>query len=263
MAVHCQWGLLISRQYGSRFLDGRFYGTRCNIPARSPSRTLRIRALPKGERPRERMQSHGPSALADRELLALVLGSGCAGASALELAERLLANGSDLRKLAPRGIDEWMAEPGIGTALSARLAAVFEICRRVRARAPRRGQAIRHPRQVVGYLSGRWADARAECFGMLLLDSRNRLLGEKLLSRGGWSASVVRPREVFRHALLAGAPALILYHNHPSGDPAPSREDVQITRQLVEAGQLMGVRVLDHLIVGVEGYASLRERGLI
>ena len=158
---------------------------------------------------------------------------------------------------------EWLAEPGIGVPKAARLAAVFEIARRLQGRAPRRGQAIRHPRQVVGYLTSRWADARAECFGMLLLDSRNRLLGEELLSRGGWSASVVRPREVLRHALLAGAPALILYHNHPSGDPAPSPEDVQITRQLVEAGHLLGVRVLDHLIVGAEGYASLRERGLM
>jgi len=224
---------------------------------------MQIARLPSEERPRERLCQHGVTALADAELLALVLGSGSPGVSALDLGRRLVATGGGLRNLAPRGMAEWSAEPGIGGALAARLAAVFEISRRVRTRAPRRGQPIRHPRQVVGYLAARWADAQAECFGLLLLDARNRLLGEELVSQGGWSASVVRPREVFRFALLAGAPALILYHNHPSGDPAPSREDIQITRQLVEAGQLLGVRVLDHLIVASEGYASLKERGLI
>ena len=154
-------------------------------------------------------------------------------------------------------------EHGIGEALGARLAAVFEFGRRVRMRLPRRGHPVRHPQQMVSYLTARLGHARVESFGVLLLDARNRLLSDDILSQGGWSASVVRPREVFRRTLLAGAPALILYHNHPSGDPAPSREDIQITRQLVEAGQLLGIKVLDHLIVGVEGYASLRERGLL
>ena len=207
--------------------------------------------------------ARGPAALSDAELLALVLGCGSSGASALELARRLVAEAGGLRKLAARSFPEWTVESGVGEALGARLAAVFEIARRVRSRPPRRGQWIRNPRQLVGYLSSRLADAQAESFGVVLLDARNRLLADEVLSRGGWSASVVRPREVFRRALLAGAPALILYHNHPSGDPAPSREDIQITRQLVEAGQLLGVRVLDHLIVAVEGYASLRERGFI
>jgi DNA repair protein RadC len=224
---------------------------------------LQIKGLPREERPRERLVAHGVSALADAELLALVLGTGNSGASALELARRLVAEAGGLRKLAPRSLLEWQSESGIGEALAARLAATFEIGRRVRIRPPRRGQPIRHPQQMATYLGARLADAQVESFGVLLLDARNRLLGDDVLSSGGWSASVVRPREVFRRALLAGAPALILYHNHPSGDPAPSREDIQITRQLVDAGQLLGIKVLDHLIVGVEGYASLRERGLL
>ena len=207
--------------------------------------------------------AHGISALADAEVLALVLGCGNSGASALDLARRLVAEAGGLRKLAPRSSLEWQSEAGIGEALAARLVAVFEIGRRIRIRRPRRGQPIRHPQQMATYLGARLADAQVESFGVLLLDARNRLLADDILSSGGWSASVVRPREVFRRALLAGAPALILYHNHPSGDPAPSREDIQITRQLVEAGQLLGIKVLDHLIVGVEGYASLRERGLL
>ena len=201
--------------------------------------------------------------LAEAELLSLVLGCGSRRVSALELARRLVAEGSGLRPLARRTLAEWQTEEGVGEALGTRLVAVFEIARRLRTRAPRRGQAIRHPQQLASYFTGRLADAQVEIFGALLLDARNRLLVDEVLSRGGWSASVVRPREVFRRALLAGAPALILYHNHPSGDPAPSREDVQITRQLVEAGQMLGIKVLDHLIVGLEGWASLRERGLL
>ncbi len=224
---------------------------------------MQIKGLPREERPRERLLAHGVGALADTELLALVLGCGNSGASALELARRLTVEAGGLRKLARRTLAEWQAEPGIGEALGARLAAVFEISRRIRMRPPRRGHPVRHPQQMASYLGARLADAQVESFGVLLLDARNRLLADDVLSQGGWSASVVRPREVFRRALLAGAPALILYHNHPSGDPAPSREDIQITRQLVDAGQLLGIKVLDHLIVGVEGYASLRERGLL
>ncbi|MCH7824615.1 MAG: DNA repair protein RadC [Acidobacteria bacterium] len=207
--------------------------------------------------------AHGTAALADTELLALVLGCGNSSASALEMARRLVNEAGGLRKLSARTLPEWQVEPGIGEALGARLAAVFELGRRVRMRPPRRGHPVRHPQQMVSYLTARLGHAEVESFGVLLLDARNRLLSDDILSQGGWSASVVRPREVFRRALLAGAPALILYHNHPSGDPAPSREDIQITRQLVEAGQLLGIKVLDHLIVGAEGYASLRERGLL
>ena len=224
---------------------------------------MQIKALPREERPRERLVAHGTAALADTELLALVLGCGNSTASALDMARRLINEAGGLRKVSARTLPEWQVEPGIGEALGARLAAVFELGRRVRMRPPRRGHPVRHPQQMASYLTARLGHAQVESFGVLLLDARNRLLSDEVLSQGGWSASVVRPREVFRRALLAGAPALILYHNHPSGDPAPSREDIQITRQLVEAGQLLGIKVLDHLIVGVEGYASLRERGLL
>jgi len=225
--------------------------------------SVQIKALPREERPRERLVAHGTGALADTELLALVLGCGNSSASALEMARHLINEAGGLRKLSARTLPEWQVEHGIGEALGARLAAVFELGRRVRMRPPRRGHPVRHPQQMASYLMARLGHAQVESFGVLLLDARNRLLSDDILSQGGWSASVVRPREVFRRALLAGAPALILYHNHPSGDPAPSREDIQITRQLVEAGQLLGIKVLDHLIVGGEGYASLRERGLL
>lgn len=220
-----------------------------------------MRSIPPSERPRERLQRLGPRALADAELLALVLGRGRGGETALDMGHRLVARAGGLRRLANCTVVEWQAVPGIGLARASRLTAVFEIARRVRSPAPRRGRPIRKPRDVAPHLMARWSDERAETFGLLLLDARNRFVHEQVVSRGGWSASVVRPREVFRQALLAGTPALILFHNHPSGDPEPSQEDIDVTRQMVRAGELLGIRVLDHLIVGEEGYVSLRENG--
>lgn len=219
--------------------------------------------MPVSERPRERLRDLGPGALADAELIALVLGSGGCRQSALEIGRRLVASSRGLRSLAPRQWAEWLAEPGIGHAGAARLAAVFEIARRLRSARIRSGRAVRRPVDIARPLAARWGDERRELFGVILLDARNRVLREAVLSTGGWSASVVRPREVFREALLAGSPAIILFHNHPSGDPTPSQEDVHITRQIVDAGELLGIRVLDHLVVGSEGFASLRERRLM
>ncbi len=215
-----------------------------------------------GDRPRERLAALGGRSLTDPELLALVLGTGSPGRSALQVAGRLLRHGG-LRELARAGVRQLRQQPGVGSARAAQLVAVFEIARRLRGAAPARGESIRQPRDLGGYLVARYGDERNESFGVVLLDGRNRFVREQRLSYGGWSASVVRPREVFREALLTASPAVILFHNHPSGDPTPSREDVGITRQVCEAGNLLGIRVLDHLVVGAEGFVSMRERGLI
>ncbi len=166
----------------------------------------------------------------------------------------------ELGRAGPR---EWRRRYGIGRALAARLCAAFEIGRRCAPPTPSRRTPVRTPRDVAPGLMNRYGPARQEVFGVVLLDGRNRILRTEVVSVGGWSASVVRPREVFRQALLSAAPALILFHNHPSGDPTPSREDIGITRQLTEAGELLGIRVLDHLVVGAEGFASLRDRGVM
>jgi DNA repair protein RadC len=217
-----------------------------------------IPAKPAADLPRERLERLGPRALSESELLTLVLGHGGPRLPAARLARRL--SRGPLQGLGSRQLGEWLSEPGVGRAQAARLVAVFEIARRVNGPRPARDGPIRQPRDVGPYLMTRYGDEREECFGVLLLDARNRLLREHRLSHGGWCASVVRPREVFRQALLAAAPAVILFHNHPSGDPTPSREDLAITSQLREAGELLGIRVLDHLIVGAEGFVSLRER---
>lgn len=208
------------------------------------------------------MRHVGPGALADEELLALVIGTGVPGRSASAIARGLMA-GLSLRELGRCDLRELRSRPGIGHAGASRLAAVFEIGRRCASPAPARGQIIRQPRDLASYLMARFGAKRHECFGVALLDGRNRFLRAEVLSRGGWSASVVRPREVFRQCLLSASPAAILFHNHPSGDPSPSREDVGITRQIVQAGDLLGIRVLDHLVVAAEGFASLRDRGLL
>jgi DNA repair protein RadC len=213
-------------------------------------------------RPRERLRHVGLGGLADEELLALVIGTGVPGRSAAAIA-RGLVSGRSLRELACCDPRELRSRPGIGRAGASRLAAVFEIARRCASPAPARGQIIRQPHDLANYLMARFGAKRHECFGVALLDGRNRFLRAEVLSRGGWSASVVRPREVFRQCLLSAAPAAILFHNHPSGDPSPSREDVGITRQIVQAGDLLGIRVLDHLVVAAEGFASLRDRGLL
>lgn len=212
--------------------------------------------------PRERLAELGSRALADAELLELVLGHGRPGGPVDGLARSLLRP-DGLTALARRGMSELMRTPGIGPAQGARLAAVFEIARRLRTRPPRVREPVARPGDLAPMLQARYAHERVECFGVVLLDGRNRYRSHHELSRGGWSASVVRPREVFRRALLAAAPAIVLFHNHPSGDPTPSREDVAITGQLREAGELLGIRVLDHLVVAAEGWISLRERGAL
>lgn len=212
--------------------------------------------------PRERLSELGSRALADEELLVLVLGHGRPGRPVDRLA-RSLAGPGGLAELARRAADDLERVPGIGPAQAARLEAVFEISRRLRVAEPEPRQCVARPGDLAPALQARYAHEPVECFGVVLLDGRNRYLARRELSRGGWSSSVVRPREVFRHALLAAAPALVLFHNHPSGDPTPSREDVAITGHLRDAGELLGIRVLDHLIVGAEGWVSLRERGVL
>lgn len=229
-------------------------------PTTSFARVDRGRQVPE-PRPRERLVELGPRALSDRELVSLLLGNGMPGLPVTELAGRLLGEG--LRELARREPAELVRTPGVGRARACRVVAAFEIARRVNGDAPSRGRPVRRPADLAAGLQASYADERVECFGIVLLDGRNRILARHELSRGGWSASVVRPREVFRQALLAAAPALVLFHNHPSGDPTPSREDVAITGQLREAGELLGIRVLDHLIVGSEGFVSMRERGAL
>lgn len=211
--------------------------------------------------PRERLHALGPSALSDRELVALLLRTGGRGADVAAVAGALLRDHGGLRGLARAAASELRAAPGIGPAKCASLLAALELGRRLAARHLRPGDAIRGPGDVHRHFHPRLRDADRERFLALLLDGRHRVMREVAVSEGTLTASLVHPREVFRPALREGAAALVLVHNHPSGDPTPSAEDREVTDRLARAGELLGVRVLDHVIVAERGYWSLRESG--
>ena len=220
-------------------------------------------AQPHAELPRERLLCKGREALNDVELLALVLGAGGPGDGVLEIAARVLFEHAGLLGLAMCSPEELSRTRGIGIAKAASLVGALELGRRIATQRLERGASIRSPEDVFQHFHSSLRLATQERFVALLLDGRHRVCGETVVSQGTLTASLVHPREVFRPALRAGAAALILVHNHPSGDPTPSHEDRDITERLVRAGLLLGVSVLDHVIVADRGYCSLREEGLL
>jgi DNA repair protein RadC len=214
------------------------------------------------DRPRERLDAVGPEALSDAELTALLLRTGGRGADALAVASRLLERHGGILGLARASRRELSAAAGVGPAKQATLRAAFELGRRLAAGRLAPGTALRGPADVFRHFHPTLRDAAHERFLVVLLDGRHRLLRHELVSQGTLTASLVHPREVFRPALRESAAALVLVHNHPSGDPAPSAEDREVTARLVRAGELLGVPVIDHVVVAERGYASLRETGL-
>jgi DNA repair protein RadC len=213
------------------------------------------------ELPRERLYTQGAHALSDAELVALTLRTGRGGARAGALAAELLEQHGGLSGLARRDPRELTRTPGVGRTKAAALAAALEIGRRISQRRLREGDAVRGPHDVFRHFHARLRDAEQEHFCVLLLDGRHRVLGDEVVSLGTLTASLVHPREVFRPALRAGAAALILVHNHPSGDPEPSPEDRAVTQRLAQAGELLGIPVLDHVVVAERGYRSFRDEG--
>ncbi len=213
--------------------------------------------LPPRRGPRERLREQGTEHLADSELLALLLRTGARGRTAQALAKDLLGE-VGLHALARALPAELERLPGVGPAKAATLLAALELGRRLSERRLATGDAIRGPEDVFRHLHPRLRDAHHEQFHLLLLDGRHRLLRDVMASQGTLTASLVHPREVFRPALREGAAALVVAHNHPSGDPSPSAEDQEVTRRLVQAGALLGVPLLDHVVVAERGWTSLR-----
>ena len=224
---------------------------------------MAIRDLPRAERPRERLYWNGPEALADAELLALQLGSGTPGRSAADLAREMLATYGSLAEVAAREPAELARLAGVGPAKAARLAAAFELSRRLRARTPGVRVVLSAPADVYAAFGPLMEDLPREVFRVALLDAQNGLLRDRVVSEGTLSASLVHPREVFKPAILESAASVILLHNHPSGDPTPSREDIRLTRQLVECARLLDLRIHDHVVIGRGRFVSLAERGII
>lgn len=225
---------------------------------------FRIRDLPLEERPRERLVRAGPAALSGEELVALLLGSGARGESALDCARRLLAAHGGLAGLASLTGSELAREKGVGRARASAIEAAIEVGRRLAAETLSARDLFNEPALVKDYLRRAHGDGTQERTGALYLNARNRLLRDDAeIYRGTLDRAVVEPRELLKRALLSNAAALIVYHNHPSGDPSPSREDREFTRRLASAADLVGLRLLDHVVVGREGCVSFREAGLL
>lgn len=226
-------------------------------------RPLSIKDYPAGERPRERLERLGPAALSNVELLTILIGSGGPGASADLLARRILAAHPSLRGLASAPLSEIRALPGIGAANAARLAAACELGGRLQRERRGRRVVLSSPRAVWRHLAYELRDRDRERFLALCLNARNELVRETVVSMGSLNASIVHPREVFKPALACSAAAIVIVHNHPSGDPAPSREDQEVTQALSEAGQLLDIPLHDHVIIGADSYYSFRDGGLL
>ena len=222
---------------------------------------MTIERWPEAERPRERLYWNGPEALADAELLAIQLGSGTRGRSAVDVAREMLAAYGSLAEVAARDVTELAGVAGVGPAKAARLAATFELTRRLRARRPGVRIVLSSPAEAYAAFAPLMEDLTREVFRVALLDAQNGLLRDRVISEGTLSASLVHPYLVFKPAILESAASIILLHNHPSGDPTPSREDLRLTRQLVECSKLLDLRIHDHVIIGRERFISLAQRG--
>jgi DNA repair protein RadC len=217
---------------------------------------MRILDLSPDQRPRERLMAGQGEHLSEAELLALLWGSGHKGRSAVELAQDLLGRCGGLAGLMAAGLQDLRDLPGIGPAKAAQLWAAQELCRRSQRRSER--PRITSPRAAGAYLLPRCQGWTEERFGLLALNAKGELLAERILSQGTATATLISPREFFREALRYGATTALAFHNHPSGDASPSREDIQLTRRLRAAGESLGVPLADHLILGREAFHSFR-----
>ncbi len=222
-----------------------------------------IKNWPEDERPRERLLHHGPGVLSDAHLIAIILRTGAGGRSALDLAMELLGNFGSLRALEQASVGEISAVRGIGPAKAAQLKAAVELGRRAFREPLPKGACFTAGRDVHAYMLPKVQGLMKESFYCLMLDIKNRLIRESRVSEGTLSSSLVHPREAFRDAIRESAASVIFVHNHPSGDPAPSREDILITEKLAVAGTAVGIRVLDHIIVAENGYTSMLEKGYL
>jgi DNA repair protein RadC len=228
----------------------------------SPARVLEG---PPGDRPRERLRTLGPAALTAVELLAILLGTGTSRRDAIAVAGEVLATaGGSLRGLARRPVGALAGVPGVGGAKAARIAAALELARRLAVESPGDADGIvTSPGEVYRRCGPALRDLAVEEFRLLVLDTQHRLVRDLLVTRGLLDSSLVHPREVFRAAIAEAAAAVVLVHNHPSGNPAPSPDDRAVTRQLVEAGKLLDIPVYDHVIIGGDRYFSFAEAGLL
>jgi DNA repair protein RadC len=227
------------------------------------TKSFTIHDLPVSERPRERLQKLGAEALSAQEILAVLLGRGVSGESVMVTAQRLLSRFENLKGIAEASVEELSQVKGIGIAKAAQIKAAFELASRLEGYSQMEGKTVvKTPEDVMGLVGGRLKAKKKEYFLALLLDTRNQLIKVAEISVGSLDSSIVHPREVFKEAISASAAAVIFAHNHPSGDAQASPDDVKLTKRLAEAGELVGIEVLDHIIIGDKKILSLKREGL-
>jgi DNA repair protein RadC len=228
----------------------------------SPEYNLRIREIPSSERPRERLRDLGAGALSTAELLAIILRTGSAQQSVLGLASSLLARHGGLGGLARLSFSDLLGEKGLGAAKAAEIRAVIELALRFKTLGSEERAYVRSPADVNALLGSEMALLDQEHLRVLLLNTRNQVLSVREVYIGHVNGSLVRPAEVFREAVRQNAPSIIVVHNHPSGDPAPSPQDVELTKHLIEAGKHLDIELLDHIVIGQQRFASMKQLGL-
>ena len=228
---------------------------------------MRLKDQPVSERPRERLIARGPDALTHAELIAILLRTGLKGANVVEIGRRLVSKYGSLHALALATVDELKKEPGVGPDKAATLVAAFALAKRMEEERREDSPVLDNPQTVVNFMRETNRLKGVEEFQVLLLNTRKRLIRVDVISQGTLDTILVHPREVFRAAITGNAASIVLVHNHPSGDPTPSEADIKVTRDLIRAGQLLKIEVLDHVIIGrateqrTKDYASLKELG--
>lgn len=224
---------------------------------------LSLKELPEEERPREKLIHQSPRSLSDAELIAIIIGAGTPAESAVQIAQRILKKTGDLKALSQMSVTELMEFQGIGSARAAQLKAALELARRYREVLVRPRSGFSNSKMVFEYFGGKFRGRSQEEFWVIALDAKNRLMQALPITKGTLMGSLVHPREVFALAIRNHAAGIIVLHNHPSGDPQPSAEDRKVTGQIAEAGMLMGIPLLDHIIIGNERYFSFKDSGML
>lgn len=223
--------------------------------------SIKLLDTPKDERPREKLLKYGSNFLTDKELLAIILGTGNKDENVLELSKRILNDIGGIHGLLTCSVEDLMGIKGIKTAKAIQILSVCEIYKRLSK--PRKRITIKKPSDIVSLIMTDIFFMQQEVFMVITLNGKNNILSKKEIFKGSLNSSLVHPREVFKEALKNSAASIIVCHNHPSGDPTPSKEDINVTKRIKECGNIMGIELLDHIIIGDNKYISLKERGYL